>query len=53
MEENSEFLQVPGPLRRTKTIYVDSHLASLGGSLFYVPEPIKGIELGISKFQIL
>ena len=35
----SEFLQVPGPLYREKGVYDDSHLASLGVSLFQVPEP--------------
>ena len=31
---------VPGPLYRRKTIYENSHLASLGPSIFCVPESI-------------
>ena len=32
--ESSEFFQVPRHLSRQKTIYHDSHLASLGASLY-------------------
>ena len=37
-----KFLQDPGPLHREKDIYDDAHLASLGASLFQVPEPMGG-----------
>ena len=38
----SEFFLVPGPSYREKGIYDDSHLASLGASLFYISEFLQG-----------
>ena len=43
--ESSEFFQVPGHSSREKVTYDDSHLASLGASLYSVPEPVQGVKL--------
>ena len=37
--ESSEFFQVPRHSSREEATYDDSHLASLGASFFYVPDP--------------
>ena len=46
--EISEFFLVPGHSSRETAIYDDSHLASLGASLYCVPDPIHRVKLGIS-----
>jgi len=40
--QSLNFFQVLELLNRVKAIYDNSHLALLGASLFWVPEPIQG-----------
>ena len=47
MEVGLEFIQFPGSLCREKVIYDDSHLVSLGASLFQVPKSIQRVKCGI------
>ena len=53
LKESSEFFQVSGYLCKEKDIYEDSRPASLGPSLFQVPEPTQEVKLGIFIGKVL